>query len=111
MTIAKPVLSALAIALFVAPHVPAPRDEVPAVPLGTPVGNLHFKDTRYLPRSLDDFKDKKAFALVFTNTSCPVAQRYLPVLREMEKEYRGKGVQFLAVYAAAEDTIPALAAQ
>jgi thiol-disulfide isomerase/thioredoxin len=47
--------------------------------------------------------------LVFTNTSCPVAARYLPVLQAMEKEYRGKGVQFVALNAASEDSLLAMA--
>lgn len=81
------------------------------VKVGDLVGKLTFKDIHYLPRSLDDFKDKKAFVLVFTNTTCPVARRYLPVLQQMEKDYRGKGVQFLAVNVGADDTIVAMAAQ
>ncbi len=88
-----------------------PRDSTPAVPVGGRVANLTFKDIHYLPRSLDDFPGKKAFVLAFLNTTCPVAQRYLPVLSAMEKEYRGKGVQFLAVNVGADDTIVAMAAQ
>src|SRR4051812_5264577 len=75
------------------------------VAVGTTVGNLAFKDIRYLPRSLDDFPDSKAVVLVFTNTTCPLVQRYLPVLGRLEKEYRPKGVQFLAVNVADEDAI------
>jgi thiol-disulfide isomerase/thioredoxin len=81
------------------------------VKIGDRIANLTFKDTRYLPRSLDDFPDKKAFVLVFTNTSCPLVQRYLPVLKQMEKTYRDKGVQFLAVNVGAEDSIVAMASQ
>ena len=79
------------------------------VKVGDRVGKLKFTDIRSLPRTLDDFGAKKAFVLVFTNTSCPVAQRYLPTLRAMEKEYRGKDVQFVAVNAAEEDTLIAMA--
>src|SRR5919109_359515 len=81
------------------------------VPLGTTVGNLTFKDIHYLPRSLDDFGKKKAFVLVFTNTTCPVVQRYLPTLKALEKEYRDKGVQFLAINVGADDSIVQMAAQ
>jgi thiol-disulfide isomerase/thioredoxin len=89
----------------------------PAVPdktgcqIGERVADLHFKDIHYLPRSLNDFPKAKAFVLVFLNTTCPVAQRYLPLLRDLEKSYRGKGVQFLAVNVAADDSIVAMAAQ
>lgn len=78
---------------------------------GASVGNLTFKDIRYLPRSLDDFKDKKAFVLVFTNTTCPLVQRYLPALAALDREYRGKGVQLLAVNIGPDDTIVQMAAQ
>jgi thiol-disulfide isomerase/thioredoxin len=73
--------------------------------IGARVGELRFKDIRYLSRSLDDFKDKRAFVIVFTNTTCPLVQRYLPALQKLELEYRPRGVQFLAINASDEDTI------
>jgi peroxiredoxin len=79
--------------------------------IGERVSNLTFKDIHYLPRSLDDFPKAKAFVLAFTNTSCPVAQRYLPVLKDLERTYRTKGVQFLAVNEGADDSIVAMASQ
>jgi thiol-disulfide isomerase/thioredoxin len=79
--------------------------------MGDAIANLSFKDIHYLPRSLDDFKQKKAFVLVFANTTCPLVQRYWPELCRMEKEYRSKDVQFVAVNVAAEDSIAAMAAQ
>ena len=54
-----------------------------AIKLGDPVGKLAFTDIRSLTRTLADFGEKKAFVLVFTNTSCPLAQRYLPTIRAM----------------------------
>src|SRR5262245_66029777 len=81
------------------------------VKVGDRVGKLKFTDIRSLPRTLDDFGAKKAFVLVFTNTTCPVAQRYLPVLQELEKEYREKDVQYVAVNAAEDDTIIGIATQ
>lgn len=79
--------------------------------IGDTVGKLKFTDIRSLPRTLDDFGKKKAVVLVFVNTSCPVAQKYFPTLQAMEKEYRDKDVQFVAVNAAEEDTIIAMATQ
>jgi thiol-disulfide isomerase/thioredoxin len=79
--------------------------------IGDPVANLVFKDIHYLPRSLADFPKAKAFVLVYTNTSCPVVQRYMPVVRAMEKDYRDKGVQFLAVNVGSDDSIVETAAQ
>jgi mono/diheme cytochrome c family protein/thiol-disulfide isomerase/thioredoxin len=82
-----------------------------AVPIGAKVADLSFKDIHYLSRSLDDFPDAGVFVLVFTNTSCPVVRRYMPTLRRLDKDYRGRGVQFLAVNAGEDDTVTAMAAQ
>ena len=81
------------------------------VAIGTRVRNITFKDIHYLPRSLDDFPKARAFVLVFTTTSCPVVQRYLPVLRTMEKDYRGKGAPFVAINVGVDDSILAVATQ
>ncbi len=82
-----------------------------AVKVGDRIGKLEFTDIRSLPRTLDDFGKKKAYVLVFTSASCPLVQRYLPTLKALEKEYRGKDVQFVAVNAAEEDSIVAMATQ
>jgi hypothetical protein len=81
------------------------------VAISARVGNITFKDIHYLPRSLADFREARAFVLVFTNTTCPVVQRYLPGLRAMEKDYRPKGVQFLAINEGENDSIRAVASQ
>jgi len=79
-------------------------------PAGDGVANLSFKDARYLNRSLADFRDVKAIVLVFLDTGCPVAARYAPTLRKLEDELRPKGVQFVALFPGAEDSIAGLAA-
>src|SRR5580692_9276380 len=81
------------------------------VKIGDRIGRLKFTDIRSLPRTLDDFGKKKALVLVFINTSCPVAQRYLPTLQALERDYRANEVQFVALNAAEEDTIIAMATQ
>ena len=48
------------------------------VKMGDKIGKLKFTDIRSLPRTLADFGTKKAYVLVFVNSTCPVAQRYLP---------------------------------
>ncbi len=80
-----------------------------SVAIGEEIAELTFKDLRYLPRSLDDFESKKAFVLVFTNTSCPLVQRYLPRLQELSERYADQGVQFLAVNVGPDDSIMAVA--
>jgi peroxiredoxin len=56
--------------------------------------------------SLDaDAKGKKAVVVVFIGTQCPVNNAYMPRLVELEKEYRDKGVQFVAINANEHDTV------
>lgn len=98
-------LPCLAVLLLVTPAQAA----APPTKAGGPA--LEFKDIRFLTRTLDDFPKSKAYVLVFTSTTCPLVQRYLPALNRMEKEYRDKGVQFVAVNVGAEDSIAAMAAQ
>jgi thiol-disulfide isomerase/thioredoxin len=79
--------------------------------IGARIEELTFKDIRYLPRSLDDLGTHKAYVVVFTTTSCPVAQRYLPRLQELYTEYRQRDVQFVAINAAPDDSIQDIALQ
>jgi thiol-disulfide isomerase/thioredoxin len=102
-------LPVLALLVVLLPASEARADD--AAKVGDRVGKLKFTDIRYLPRTLDDFGAKKAYVLVFTSTSCPLAQRYLPTLQALEMEYRDKGVQIAAVNAAEEDSIVAMATQ
>src|SRR5438094_9866403 len=56
--------------------------------------------------SLDaDAKDKKAVVVVFIGTQCPVNNAYMPKLVELEKSYRDKGVQFVAINANEHDSL------
>ncbi|MBX9789847.1 MAG: redoxin family protein [Pirellulales bacterium] len=81
------------------------------VEIGSSIADFAFKDIRYLPRTLADFGDKQAYVIVFTNIDCPLVKRYLPRLAELDREYRERGVQFLAVNAAAGDSILEIAYQ
>jgi thiol-disulfide isomerase/thioredoxin/mono/diheme cytochrome c family protein len=81
------------------------------VRIGTPIEDLRFKDIRYVARSLSDFGEKKAVVLVFVETGCPLAQKYMPVLDRLDRKYRDQGVQFVAVNVGPSDTITAMAGQ
>src|SRR5262245_6282461 len=81
---------------------PKVSDEVP---------NLTFKDIRYLTRSLTDLGDTQALVLVFTNTTCPLAQKYWPKLKRLDEEYRARGVQLVSVNVGAADEIADVALQ
>ena len=56
------------------------------------------------PVSLRDLSGARAVVIVFTGIGCPVSELYMTRLSEFEKEYRGRGVAFLAVNANAHDT-------
>lgn len=79
--------------------------------IGDQITGLEFKDIRFLTRSLDEFGQRRAFVIVATNNTCPVAKRYMPVLAEMERGYRDRGVQFVALNVSSVDTIPEMAAE
>lgn len=70
---------------------------------------LEFKDIRYLPRTLDDFGAKSAFAIIFISPECPIAQRYLPKLNALSERFKSQGVQFLALYAGAKGSVAEMA--
>jgi hypothetical protein len=90
---------------------------IKSVQIGDKLASCTFTDLRYLPRSLDDFISKKdpvqirAFVLVFTNTTCPLVQRYLPRLKQLDTDFRDKGVQFLAIDAGSDDSVLEIATQ
>jgi thiol-disulfide isomerase/thioredoxin len=90
---------------------PVTGDERGRPKIGDEVAPLKFKDIRYLPRSLADFGEKQAFVLVFTNTTCPLVQKYWPKLKRLEAEYREQGIQFVGVNVGAEDEIQDVAQQ
>ena len=79
------------------------------VKLGEKVDGLEFKDIRYLNRNLSDMGKPKAFVLVFLNTECPVAQRYLPRLKELDAKYSPKEIQFIGVYNSQNESVTDMA--
>ena len=81
------------------------------IKIGDSAPKVTFTDIRYLPRTLDDFGKKKAYVLVFTSTTCPLVQRYLPTLQGLAKDYAADDVQFIGVNVAEEDSIVAMATQ
>jgi hypothetical protein len=101
----------LASGCLVAGSLAATRDVRPAR-IGEPVPAIRFTDIRYLSRSLDELGvGASAVVLFFTGCECPIAQRYLPRLGDMERAYRARGVRFAAVNAAIGDSIVEMAEQ
>ena len=108
---ARTVLAWFVIAPLLVAATTSPLPPPAEVKIGSRVGSLSFKDIHYLTRSLDDFPKAKVFVIAFTTTSCPVAQRYLPVLKALDKEFRDKAVQFLSINEGPDDSIVAVASQ
>jgi hypothetical protein len=85
--------------------------------IGDKIGPISFSDIRFLPRSLEelaskqDAVQKRAFVLVFTSTTCPLVQRYLPRLKELDEEFRDQGIQLVAVNVSPSDTVFDMATQ
>lgn len=90
---------------------PEKPDSAAPVELGQKVAEFTFKDIRYLPRSLADFGDKKAYVVMFTTLDCPIVQRYLPKLAELDEKFRDEGVQFLTINVGPNDDLREVAYQ
>ena len=82
-----------------------------SVQIGSSVGSLSFTDIHYLPRSLSEFGDRKAYVVVFTTLDCPIVKRSLPTLKKLEEDYRDKGVQFVAINTGPSDEMVDVADQ
>ncbi|MEX0641146.1 MAG: redoxin domain-containing protein [Pirellulales bacterium] len=107
--------SAAAFAADVATSVNSAAKSRPQI--GDKLAHCEFTDIRFLPRTLSDFvseKDpvqKRAFVLVFTNTTCPIVQRFMPRLKQLNSEFYDQGVQFIAVDVGPDDSLIEIATQ
>lgn len=73
-------------------------DETPPKP-GTRVRDVGtLRDLRGNARNLHSFRNEKGVVLAFLGTSCPVSNLYVPRLLDIERQYRGAGIQWIAVY-------------
>jgi peroxiredoxin len=108
--IAIAVLALLALPLK-AEKAPEKDSDDSGAKFGQKVEDFTFKDIRYLPRTLADFGEKKAYVIMLTTLDCPVVQRYLPKLAELDSAYRDRGVQLLAVNVGPGDPLREVAYQ
>jgi len=65
--------------------------------MGKSMPNFSLPATNGQTYSPDNFKDKKAIVVVFTCNHCPYAKLTKPKLHNLDKLYKDKGVQFLAI--------------
>ncbi len=84
---------------------PATAGDASTVAIGSQIEDFQFKDIRFLSRPLSDLGKKNAYVVVFTTLDCPIVQRYLPRLKELDEQYRDRGVQFVAINVGPGDSL------
>lgn len=77
--------------------------EKPAA-VGKAIAAFMLPDTRGKAVALADFGEANAIVVVFVGTQCPINNSYLPQLAELDKQFRPRGVQFLAINANEQDS-------
>jgi peroxiredoxin len=75
-----------------------------------PIPNFTLPDQSGKPVSLADFKDKKAIAVVFIGTECPLVNLYVQRLKELHEEFAKESVAFVAINSNTQDSAEAVAA-
>jgi peroxiredoxin/mono/diheme cytochrome c family protein len=90
---------------------PAARagDEPSGAKLGTKIANITFKDAAGKSSALHDLKADKAVVVVVLNFDCPNSTGYSPILADMAKTYRDKGVAFVGVCPADDEDAASVA--
>jgi len=97
---------------------PAEEEPVPVDPSAFPHGAA-LGETFHAARSLRDLRgnrrslrevDAPVIVLAFLGTQCPVANREVPGIVEMEHALRDRGVQFLGIYPNEHETFDEIAA-
>lgn len=68
------------------------------------VENFTLKDYNGKPHSLNDFKNKKAIVLVFISTECPVSNGYNERMKEINKYFGDKDVEFIGINSNKQET-------
>src|SRR5262249_37324898 len=68
------------------------------------ISNFRLRDTAGRNVSLSDLSDKKAIAVVFIGTECPLVNLYVVRLAEMQRELGGQGLQILAINSNSQDS-------
>jgi len=77
--------------------------------LGRKIEPFTLKDFRGKEHSLSALlRDKKAVAVIFLGTECPLAKLYSPRMVELAKEFDAKGVAFLAIDSNRQDAVTAM---
>ena len=95
----------LAASICLASSLSAADGDSSPLAIGQKAPAIAFTDIRYLPRTLADFGEVKAYVIVLVKSDCPLVARYGPKLKALDEVYRAKGVQFLALNVGAGDSV------
>lgn len=79
--------------------------------IGATIGELRFKDIRSLERSIGDLGKQQAYVFAFSTTHCPLVQKTIPKLIDLDRRFGPRGVRIVAVNVGVDDTIRDMAAQ
>jgi len=69
----------------------------PTLKLGSPAPDFQLPATDGKTYSLKDFSDAKVLVVIFTCDHCPTAQYYEERIKDIARDYEGKGVRVVAI--------------
>jgi peroxiredoxin len=95
------VLGAWAAFLAVAPALNA---DTTGDQIGKKIAAFTLNDSNGKSVSLSALREKKALVVVFIGTECPLSNLYMVRLAELAREFRPRGVSFLAINSNSQDT-------
>ncbi len=86
-------------------------EKSPAGPsIGSKIEGFLLTDYQGKEWNLDDFQAKKAIVFAFIGTQCPLAKLYTAKLVELERQYRNRGIAFVAIDSNIQDSLAEMAA-
>lgn len=91
---------------------PAPlnAEDVPdGVKIGDQIKDFTLKDYNGKEHSLYSYKGKKAVVVMFIATQCPVSNSYNERMVQLVNDYRGKGVEFVAINSNKQESVEEVA--
>lgn len=92
----KPLLATL-FALLATAAFAAEEPHYPVLPLGSPAPDFDLPSADGRNYRLGDFVDARVLVIIFTCNHCPTAQAYEERIKQLVRDYHGKGVGFVAI--------------